>query len=74
MTIELDDATAAVLLDMCTELDDNLHEIGWIIREAVLCLPALQDAFTDAGVDPATVERPEVPKLKPGRKYKPPTG
>ncbi len=73
MTIELDDETAAVLLDMCVELDDNLHEIGWIIREAVMCLPRITEAFASAGVDPDNIERPEVPFLKPGRKYKPHT-
>lgn len=73
MTIELDDATAAVLWDLCDALDNNLDEIGLCIRRAVLCLPKLEAAFAEADTDLSAVRRPTIPKLTPGRKYKPPT-
>ena len=73
MTIELDDATAALLHDICFQLDNNIGDVIWIIREAVVALPVLEAALAKAGVDLDSVERPEIPFLKPGRKYKPPT-
>jgi hypothetical protein len=39
----------------------------------VVALPKLEEAFAAAGVEIGDVERPEIPFLKPGRKYKPPT-
>lgn len=73
MTIELDDATAALLHDICFQLDNNVEDVIFIIREAVVALPKLEEAFAAAGVEIGDVERPEIPFLKPGRKYKPPT-
>ncbi len=73
MTIELDDATAVLLRDICWQLDNNVEDIGFIIREAVVCLPKLEAAFAEADTDLSAVRRPTIPKLTPGRKYKPPT-
>lgn len=73
MTIELDDATAALLYDICWQMDNNLEGVIFVVRESVVALPKLEEAFARAGVDIASVERPEIPRLKPGRKYKPPT-
>jgi hypothetical protein len=73
MTIELDDATAALLYDICFQMDNNLEGVVFVIREAIVALPKLEEAFAKAGVDIDSVERPEIPKLKPGRKWKPPT-
>jgi hypothetical protein len=76
MTIELDDATAAVLWDICNALDNNLEDIGFLIREAVVAKPKLEDAFARAGYNEfalASIVRPSIPKLRLGDKYEPPT-
>jgi hypothetical protein len=73
MAIELDNVTAAVLWDLCDALDNNLDDIGVLIRRAVLALPALNQAFADAQVDVFTIDRPPLPKLRIGDKYVPPT-
>lgn len=76
MAIELDDVTAAVLWDLCDALDNNLGDIGVLIRRAVLAKPKLEDAFARAGYNEyamASIVRPPLPKLKAGDKYKPPT-
>jgi hypothetical protein len=73
VTIELDDATAVLLRDICWQLDNNVEDIGFIIREAAVALPRLDDVLIEAGIDISAVERPDIPKLVPGRKYKPPT-
>ena len=73
MTIELDDATAALVYDICFQMDNNLEDVLFVVRESAAALPLLEAAFAKAGVDVADVERPEIPRLKPGRKYKPPT-
>jgi len=76
MAIELDEATAAVLWDICNGLDNNLDDIGLHIRRAVVCLPKLEEAFAKQGYNEFAIPqiaRPPIPKLIPGRKYiKPP--
>lgn len=68
--IELDEGTAAILLDMAEMLSGPLDSEGAVdcLLMARAAKPVLQEAFEHAGTDPEQVERPPLGKIVPGSK------
>ncbi len=71
MELRLDAGTAAVMLDHAERLSGPVDpdQVMVIMREARFLAAALREAFESQGVDPDEIERPEVPRLRPGSKH-----
>lgn len=73
MELRLEAGTAAVMLDHADRLSGPVDpdQVMVIMREARFLAAAIRQAFEDQGIDPDEVERPEIPRLRPGSKHQP---
>ena len=65
-----EDARVAIEIADCMSGPLGTDDVVKVIRMAKYLTPVLERAFAAAGVDPDTVDLPEIPKLVPGGEYK----
>jgi hypothetical protein len=73
--VTLSPEDAAVVFDIAVLLSGPVspESAVYALRQARYLVPKLAAAFESAGIDPGSVERPEIPLMVPGSKYKPVT-
>jgi hypothetical protein len=72
VSIELTPEDARVAMEIADRMSGPLgtEDVVTVIRMAKYLTPVLEKAFEASGIDPETIDLPEIPKLVPGGEYK----